>query len=90
MTGIGDRQAVIRMGLTPGHDLSVIGFDDVHDAAVAPPPLTTMAIHPYRLGRRLARVTLRRIRDPDMSVALCEVSAELVIRETTGAPPQYR
>lgn len=75
-----------RSGLVPGVDVSVIGFDDIRDAMVATPPLTTMAVSPNRLGRKLAQVLLDRIRDPDMPVIISEISAELVIRETTGAP----
>ena len=78
--------ALIRSGLQPGKDLSVIGFDDIQDAAVATPPLTTMAVCPRKLGRKLARVLLDRIRDPEMPPTVVEISAELVERETTGAP----
>lgn len=45
-----------------------------------------MAVHPQKLGRKLARVLLDRIAEPDMPVTTSEVSAELVVRETTGAP----
>ncbi|MEP1929777.1 MAG: substrate-binding domain-containing protein, partial [Roseibium sp.] len=84
MVALGACLAVIRSGLQPGRDMSIIGFDDVQDAAVATPALTTMALSPYQLGRRLALVLLNRIREPDMPVTLSEISAELIIRETTG------
>ncbi|NNE79545.1 MAG: substrate-binding domain-containing protein, partial [Silicimonas sp.] len=73
--------------LRPGHDVSVIGFDNIQDAAVATPPLTTMAVAPHKLGGKLARVLLDRIQDPDMPVTVSEVSAELIVRETAGGPP---
>lgn len=85
MVALGACHALIRSGLQPGRDISVIGFDDIEDAAVATPALTTMAVSPYQLGRRLALVLLDRIREPDMPVTLSEVSAELKVRETTGA-----
>ena len=85
MVAIGASLALTRMGLEPGKDISVIGFDDIKDAAVAVPPLTTMAVSPYRLGRRLARALLERIADPNAPVAISETSAELIVRETTGA-----
>lgn len=84
MVALGACHALIRSGLRPGLDISIVGFDDIQDAAVATPALTTMAVSPYQLGRRLARVLLDRIREPDMPVTLSEVSAELTIRETTG------
>lgn len=86
MVALGACLALVRLGLKPGKDLSIIGFDDIQDAAVATPPLTTMAVCPHKLGRKLARVLLDRIRDPDMPPTVVEVSAELIERETTGAP----
>ena len=86
MVALGACLALVRSGLQPGRDVSVIGFDDIQDAAVATPPLTTMAVSPQKLGRKLARVLLDRIQDPDMPITVSEFSAELVIRGTTGAP----
>ncbi len=84
MVAIGACSGLTRMGLTPGREVSVIGFDDVPDAAIATPPLTTLAVSPYQLGRKLARVMLDRINNPDMPTAASLVPAELVERATTG------
>ncbi len=87
IVALGASLALSRAGLLPGRDVSIVGFDDIQDAAVSTPPLTTMAIHPHKLGRKLARVLLDRIREPDMPPTVSEISAELVIRQTTGTPP---
>ena len=87
MVAIGACSGLTRMGLTPGRELSVIGFDDVQDAAIATPPLTTLAVSPYQLGRKLARVALDRINDPAMPTAVSLVPAELIERDTTGPAP---
>jgi LacI family transcriptional regulator len=84
MVALGACLALARLGLQPGKDVSVVGFDDIQDSAVATPPLTTMAVSPYQLGRKLAQVMLDRLRNPDMPVTVSEVSADLVIRGTTG------
>jgi len=86
VVALGACLALQRAGLVPGVDVSVTGFDDIQDATVATPPLTTMAVSPHKLGGKLAQVLLDRIRDPDMPVIVSEISAELVVRETTGAP----
>lgn len=86
MVALGACLGLIRAGLEPGRDVSVTGFDDIQDAAVATPPLTTMAVSPRMLGRKLARVLLERIRDPGMPVSVSETTAELVVRGTSGAP----
>ena len=85
MVAIGACAAVTRKGLSPGKEISVIGFDDVSDASIAEPPLTTMAVSPYDLGRRLAKVVLDRMRDPDQPTSTTLAAAELVVRSTTGA-----
>ncbi|MEZ5751759.1 MAG: LacI family DNA-binding transcriptional regulator [Paracoccaceae bacterium] len=88
VVAIGAMLGLQRMGLTPGKDVSVIGFDDIQDAALATPSLSTMAVSPYQLGRRLARVLLDRINDPDMPPGVALVPAELVVRESTGPVQQ--
>lgn len=84
MVALGACLALQREGLVPGRDVSVTGFDNIQDAAVATPPLTTMGVSPHQLGRKLAQVLLDRIRAPDMPVTTTEVSADLVVRGTTG------
>jgi DNA-binding LacI/PurR family transcriptional regulator len=42
------------LGLTPPRDLAVIGVDDIPAAAVAIPPLTTVATDPQAVGQHLA------------------------------------
>lgn len=84
IVALGACLALIRSGLRPGREISVVGFDDIPDAAVATPALTTMAVSPYRLGRKLARVILDRIAEPEAPATISEISAELIIRETTG------
>jgi len=84
MVALGACLALIRMGLRPGVDVSVMGFDNIDDAALATPSLSTMAISPMQMGAQLAHLLLERIRDPDLPLRYAEVSAELIIRETTG------
>ncbi|WP_170421234.1 LacI family DNA-binding transcriptional regulator [Ruegeria arenilitoris] len=84
MVALGACFGLMRAGLQPGRDVSIVGFDDTEDASVAIPALSTMAVSPKRLGRKLARTLLDRIKDPDMPVIVSEVSARFIARETTG------
>jgi len=86
MVALGACLALQRSGLQPSVDFSITGFDNIQDAAVATPPLTTMAVSPHKLGRKLAQTMLDRIRDPSAPVTVSQISAELIIRATTGAP----
>ena len=63
-----------------------MGFDDIQDAAVGTPPLTTMSASPDKLGSILARTILDRIRNPELPVKVTEISTELIVRKTTGRP----
>ena len=87
MVALGACIALSRLGLAPGQDVSVVGFDDIKDAAVGTPPLSTMAVCPEELGRSLARTLLDRIQNPDMPVKVTEILAELIVRESTGQVP---
>ncbi len=87
MVALGAALALVREGLMPGRDVSIIGFDDIQDARLATPPLTTMAISPYQMGRKLARALLDRLRDPDAPPSTTLFPATLVLRGTTGPPP---
>lgn len=88
----GDRVALgaclslARQDKCAGHDISVIGIDDITDAALASPPLTTMAVSPTELGRQLGRVMINRLQNPEQSRVYLDITAELVIRDTTSPP----
>lgn len=69
-----------------GRDMSVIGIDDITDAALSDPPLSTMAVSPIELGRQLARTLISRIKSPDQPQVHVDVTAELMVRQTTGVP----
>jgi len=84
MVALGACVAIKRMGMMPGDDVSIIGFDDISDAAIADPPLSTLGICPRVLGRTLAKVLVERIRYPEMSRAITSVAAELILRGSTG------
>lgn len=84
MVALGACLALQRAGMTPGKEISVVGFDNIQDAAVATPALTTMELSPYQMGRQLARVLLDRIQKPNQPPAVLDISAELCIRQTTG------
>lgn len=84
VVALGACHALRRIGEMPGREVSVVGFDDIQDASVATPPLTTMAVSPYQLGKVLAQKLLARITDPKLPVSSTLLPAELIERETTS------
>ena len=89
MVALGASLAILQLDRVPGRDISVIGFDDIEEAAISMPRLTTMAVCPYQLGRKLARVMLDRIQDPGLPKTVTLVPATLKIRESTGTLKTY-
>src|SRR5690606_4399751 len=69
----------------PG-DVSVVGFDDVPEAAYFPPPLTTVRQNFAEVGRRAFDLLLDRIGGAPAHGTRRVVEPELVVRESTGVP----
>ena len=86
MVALGACHALQAKGLVLGKDVSVIGFDDVSDASLVSPRLTTIALKPYNLGKILAKTVLDRINDIFKPPHEVLSKTELVIRGTTGLP----
>lgn len=87
MTALGAFGGIRELGLRVGHDVSVVGFDDIVLAQVSHPPLTTIRA---ALGR--ARPAIREVltekageATPGQSILL---RPELVVRDSTHAPAQ--
>jgi DNA-binding LacI/PurR family transcriptional regulator len=65
-------------------DLSVVGFDDIPEAAYFTPPLTTVRQDFAELGRRCLHLLLGRI-EGEVGPMRVVVAPELVVRGSTGA-----
>jgi LacI family transcriptional regulator len=86
MVAFGVMLGLKRIGLTPGKDCAVIGTDNVEEAALGDPPLTSVATHPYAIGEQAARLALRRIAAPKAPREQVVLSPSLVIRDSCGKP----
>jgi DNA-binding LacI/PurR family transcriptional regulator len=74
------------LGLRVPRDMSVLGFDDVAEAAHASPPLTTLSQSLHEQGREAARLALALV--GGQPVRQPRFAAELVVRGSTGPPPR--
>lgn len=68
-------------------DLSVVGFDDIPEAAYFTPPLTTVRQDFAELGRRCLRALLARI-EGEAGPTRVVVAPELVVRGSTRVVPK--
>ncbi|MDR7113216.1 DNA-binding LacI/PurR family transcriptional regulator [Microbacterium trichothecenolyticum] len=81
---LGAYRAIIEAGLRIPQDVSVLGFDDIDEAEMFAPPLTTVRQDWGLLGRESLRVALEMERGaPPEQVRL---ATQLVLRASTAAP----
>jgi DNA-binding LacI/PurR family transcriptional regulator len=70
-------------------DVSVVGFDDIPDAAFFPPPLTTVRQDFGELGRRAMHMLMDRISGDERYRPSMPIIPDLVVR-ASAAPPRKR
>lgn len=73
---------IMQAGRTPARDLSVIGCDDMEEARLTYPALTTIAVDKVALSRQAARALF----DPAVPPGRLRFSPRLVLRATVGQP----
>lgn len=86
LVAIGLMNGIARAGLTPGVDISVTGYDDLEEAAIATPALTTVWNGQREVGRRAARVLLDRLNGAEVHPTQELIRPELHVRQSTGKP----
>jgi LacI family transcriptional regulator len=87
VTAFGVMLGLQSLGLTAGADISVVGFDDVDEAVLWHPALSTEYVSCEAIGQAAVRLLMRRIADRDAPVERVVIPAEQRIRQTTQPPP---
>lgn len=82
---LGLLRACRERGIAVPQDLSVVGFDDIPEAAYFAPPLTTVRQDFAALGQRAIRVLLSELGQADPVVNRL-LDLELIVRESTAPP----
>jgi DNA-binding LacI/PurR family transcriptional regulator len=85
---LGVLRALHERGRRVPQDVSVVGFDDIPDAAAYLPPLTTVHQDFAEVGRRCVRGLLEQIRDARAEPGTVLVPTTLVVRASTAPPPR--
>ena len=85
VSAFGVMDAVRDHGLRIPDNVSVMGFDDIPDAAKANPPLTTIRQPMFEMGRLATRMLLDKIADPTREIGRSELQTELIVRDTCRA-----
>jgi DNA-binding LacI/PurR family transcriptional regulator len=84
LVAIGLMNGIQRAGLVPGVDISVTGYDDLEEAAIATPALTTVWNGQSEVGRMAARALLDRLAGSHEPDGLHLIKPEMRIRQSTG------
>jgi LacI family transcriptional regulator len=79
-------QCLQESGIRVPHDVSVVGCDDIHQSAFANPPLTTIHMPLYSMGRRACERLIQILEGKSES---CQevLTVELKVRQSTAYAP---
>jgi LacI family transcriptional regulator len=86
VSAFGVMEAVREHGLRIPDDVSVVGFDDIPQAAHVHPPLTTVRQPLEEMGRTATRMLLEYIKDPQRPIERVELPTDLVVRQSCRPP----
>src|ERR1700753_3074499 len=85
VAAIGCIRALHDAGLRGPHDVSVVGFDDIKEAAFQTPSLTTIRQPLHQMGALAVQTLLEQLRPSGArECAQIAVEPELIVRESTG------
>jgi LacI family transcriptional regulator len=92
LMALGCYDALVERGLSCPDDVSVVGFNDMPFADKFNPPLTTVRIPHYEMGRRAAALLLERLASEDGDAPSDDIvlPVELVQRASTAPAPSRR
>jgi LacI family transcriptional regulator len=83
---MGALRAATDSGLTLPDDLSIIGFDDLEQAAYTTPTLTTVRQPLAEMGRMAVSLLLRQLEGNRVETLRVELATQLVVRGSTAPP----
>lgn len=86
LVAIGVMNGLRSLGLEPGVDVSVTGYDDISEAEIAAPALTTVWNGQQEVGRRAARAMIGMISGEPVQRQKVLIAPQLRIRESTCRP----
>ncbi len=69
--------------IPPGKDFAIVGFDDIADAALVRPSLTTVSIQPHKIGQAAIDLLIDRIEKPHRASHQVILPPEVIVRESS-------
>jgi len=84
LMAIGAMNALYEIGLQPGQDVAVVGFDDIPTAQYVRPSLTTLRQPIAEVGERAVDMLLRLIQGQELAERSVLLSPKLIVRASSG------
>ncbi|WP_074012169.1 LacI family DNA-binding transcriptional regulator [Candidatus Sodalis sp. SoCistrobi] len=84
IVALGVMQTLRKAGRTPGKDFALVGFDDITEASLVQPALTTISVAAKEIGRKAGELLYSRIQGNDEPPKRIILPPALVIRESCG------
>ncbi|MBO0661593.1 LacI family transcriptional regulator [Jiella sp. MQZ9-1] len=85
LVALGLMYGLARGGVRPGIDVAVVGYDDIDEAEIATPPLTTVSNGQSEVGECSARALIDRLQGTTASEQTTLIQPELKVRRSCGA-----
>jgi LacI family transcriptional regulator len=88
LSAFGTIEAIRQHGLRIPEDISVVGFDDIPQASLVYPKLTTVRQPLTQIGREAVTMLLEYIADPTQATRQVTLETQLIIRDSCAPPRQ--
>lgn len=85
---VGAIRALAESGYNVPSDVSIVGFDDLDYASITHPPLTTVHVPRFDIGRTAVRKLIEQADNPQPYTIASHLSTTFVERESVAAPKQ--
>jgi LacI family transcriptional regulator len=83
---MGAMDAIRTRGLRIPEDVSILGFDDIPQAAMVRPALTTVRQPLEQMGRLATQMLIDKLKNPEKEIGRVELPTQLIVRDSTSSP----
>jgi len=87
---MGAMDAVRERGLRVPDDISILGFDDIPQAGLVRPGLTTVNQPLEKMGRVATQMLLDLLKHPELEADRIELPTQLILRNSCSSPLEHR
>lgn len=88
LLALGCYDVMAEVGVRCPEDISIVGYNDIPFLDKLRPPLTTIRIPHYEIGRRATELVLERLHNPGTEPTTIQLEPQLIVRASTS-PPNY-